>query len=50
MRPGGVEHQHFNLEPEKGPAVWAAFINLPLFEHVASTLQQVENSPDFGKA
>src|SRR6476620_7818016 len=50
MKPGGVEHQHFNLEPEKGPAVWVAFINLPLFEHVASTLQQIENAPDFGRS
>ena len=25
LRPGGVEHQHFNLDPDK-PAVWIAFI------------------------
>jgi hypothetical protein len=47
MKPGGVEHQHFNGEPEKGPAKWVAFINLPIHEHVASDLQQVENSPEF---
>ena len=47
IKPGGVEHQHFNLQPEKGPALWAAFINLPLHEYVASDLRQVENSPEF---
>jgi hypothetical protein len=47
MKPGGVVHQHFNLEPDKGPAKWVAFINLPIHEHVASDLRQVENSPEF---
>ncbi len=47
MKPGGVEHQHFNLQPEKGPAKWIAFINMPIHEHVASDLRQVENSPEF---
>jgi len=46
MKPGGVEHQHFNLDPQK-PAVWAAFINVPIQEYLASDLQQIENSPDF---
>ena len=41
-----VEHQHFNLDPEK-PALWAAFIHIPIQEHLASDLQQVENSPEF---
>jgi hypothetical protein len=50
MKPGGVEHQHFNLQPEKGPAKWIAFINMPIHEHVASDLRQVENSPDFSAA
>ena len=30
MVPGGVEHQHFNVEPEKGAARWIAFINMPI--------------------
>jgi hypothetical protein len=47
MKPGGVVHQHFNLQPNKGPAKWVAFINLPIHEHVASDLRQVENSPEF---
>src|SRR5947207_1875722 len=46
MKPGGVEHQHFNLEPEQGPALWAAFINLRIHEFVAADLRQVENAPD----
>jgi hypothetical protein len=45
MKPGGVEHQHFNLDTK--PSVWAAFINIPIQEHVASDLQQRETSPDF---
>ena len=46
MRPEGVEHQHFNLDPAE-PAVWAAFIHIPIQEFLASDLQQTENSPDF---
>ena len=46
LNPNEVEHQHFNLDPEK-PAIWAAFIHVPIQEHLASDLQQVENSPEF---
>jgi hypothetical protein len=46
MKPGGVEHQHFNTDPE-GPSEWIAFINTPIQEHLAHELTQVENSPDF---
>jgi hypothetical protein len=46
MRPGGVEHQHFNEDPQK-PATWMAFIHMPLREHVASEITQMEISPDF---
>jgi hypothetical protein len=45
LKPGGVEHQHFNLDDK--PSVWAAFINTPMQEHLASDLQQKEISPDF---
>ena len=45
LQPGGVEHQHFNLDDK--PSVWAAFINVPIQEHLASDLQQRETSPDF---
>src|ERR1700758_1824353 len=47
MKPEGVEHQHFNLNPPEQPAVWAAFINIPIQEFLASDIQQAENSPDF---
>ena len=46
LKPGGVEHQHFNLDPAK-PAVWAAFIHVPMQEFLASDLEQKETSPDF---
>jgi len=45
MHPNGVEHQHFNLDSE--PSQWVAFISIPIIEHLASDLQQVESSPDF---
>ena len=46
LNPSEVEHQHFNLDPDK-PALWAAFIHIPIQEHLASDLQQTENSPEF---
>jgi quercetin dioxygenase-like cupin family protein len=46
LNPNEVEHQHFNLDPQK-PALWAAFIHIPIQEHLASDLQQTENSPEF---
>ena len=46
LREKGVEHQHFNLDPKK-PSKWAAFINIPIIEHLASVLEQKEASPDF---
>jgi quercetin dioxygenase-like cupin family protein len=45
----GVEHQHFNTNPEK-PALWMAFIHLPLKEYVASEMTQSEVSPEYKKA
>jgi quercetin dioxygenase-like cupin family protein len=46
MKPEGVEHVHFNLDPDK-PSKWVAFINIPIIEHLASDLQQTEVSPEF---
>lgn len=46
VRPGGVEHQHFNGDPDH-PSRWVAFIPLPVNEYVASELVQLEASPDF---
>ncbi len=49
LKPGGVEHQHFNAEPGKA-AKWLAFIYLPQHDQVASGLKQVENSLDYQQA
>ena len=46
LREKGVEHQHFNTNPEK-PALWMAFIHLPLKEYVASEMTQSEISPEY---
>ena len=46
MKVGGVEHQHFNADPAK-PALWVAFISIPIIEHLASPLEQSEASPEF---
>ena len=49
LRDKGVEHQHFNASPDK-PALWMAFIHLPLKEYVASEMTQSEESPEYKKA
>jgi quercetin dioxygenase-like cupin family protein len=49
LREKGVEHQHFNLDPEH-PALWMAFIHLPTKEYVASEMTQSEVSPEYKKA
>jgi len=46
MKPEGVEHQHFNAQPGT-PAVWVAFYSIPIIEHIAAEMEQVENSPEF---
>jgi quercetin dioxygenase-like cupin family protein len=46
VKPGGVEHKHYNAEPGKG-CRWLAFLYLPLWNHVGSELAQLELSPDF---
>jgi mannose-6-phosphate isomerase-like protein (cupin superfamily) len=38
LRPGGVEHQHFNTG--EAPARWVAFCYIPYFKHVASEMTQ----------
>jgi quercetin dioxygenase-like cupin family protein len=49
LREKGVEHQHFNTDPEN-PALWMAFIHLPIKEYVASEMTQSEESPEYRKA
>ena len=46
LRPEGVEHQHFNLEPGK-PALWIAFIHFPLRDYVASEMTQLETAKEY---
>jgi gentisate 1,2-dioxygenase len=44
LHPAGVEHQHFNHDPEH-PAKWVAFVYWPLFNSGGSETTQLENSP-----
>jgi hypothetical protein len=44
MTPGGIEHQHFNLDPDD-PAEWIAFIYWPFFDHGGCEITQLESSP-----
>src|SRR3954453_701014 len=46
IKPGGVEHQHFNLQPG-ADCRWIAFSYMPFFDHVASEFTQTEVSPLF---
>lgn len=46
LKPKGVEHQHFNVNPEK-PAVWMAFIHRGIREYVASEMTQTEPSAEW---
>lgn len=49
LREKGVEHQHFNTNPDK-PALWMAFINRFLQDYVASEITQTEVSPEYKSA
>lgn len=44
IKPKGVEHQHFNTEPDK-PCFWVAFLYMPIMDYVAMELQQLEERP-----
>jgi hypothetical protein len=46
MKPGGVEHQHFNLDPDK-PSKWLAFISEYVHNHTGSIVRQNEVSALF---
>ncbi len=46
-KPGGVEHQHFNLE-DGSPCKWIAFNYWPLWDLLASELTQTEFAPEYG--
>lgn len=44
IKPGGVEHQHFNTSTDR-PARWLALIYKPLHDEAASALEHREDSP-----
>ncbi|MBI2955233.1 MAG: cupin domain-containing protein [Chloroflexi bacterium] len=44
VKPGGCEHQHFNLDPGK-PCKWLAMYYKPMREQVATYTEQIELSP-----
>ena len=46
VKEGGVEHQHFNEDPEQG-CKWVAFIYSPYWDLLAAEMTQLENSPDY---
>ena len=43
--PKEVVHQHFN--EQSTPAKWVAFYNIPIIEHIAAEMEQMEESPEF---
>jgi mannose-6-phosphate isomerase-like protein (cupin superfamily) len=46
MKPNGVEHQHFNLDPDK-PSRWLAFISEYVHNHTGSIVKQQDLSPEY---
>ena len=46
IKPGGVEHQHFNKDESK-PVKWIAFIHTAVYEWGASEMVQIEQHPEF---
>ena len=48
IKPGGCEHQHFNLDPER-PSKWLALRYMPTTDVLGNQHEQVENHPDFRK-
>jgi quercetin dioxygenase-like cupin family protein len=49
VKPGGVEHQHFNLD-ESAASEWIAFIFLPLLHATGSMLTQVKEQTNWQSA
>ncbi|HEY1267761.1 MAG TPA: cupin domain-containing protein [Candidatus Binatia bacterium] len=46
IQPGGVEHQHFNLNGDT-PSFWMAYIYKPFHDEVAHGMEQREDAPEF---
>jgi quercetin dioxygenase-like cupin family protein len=49
IQPGGVEHQHFNLNGDT-PSRWMAYIYKPFHDEVAHGMEQREESPEYNKS
>jgi quercetin dioxygenase-like cupin family protein len=45
IKPGGLEHQHFNLD-ETEPSRWVAFIFVPFLHATGSMMEQVEGESE----
>lgn len=48
VKPGGVEHQHFNEDPDI-PCEWIAFVFRPMGEAAGGRMEQKEEHPDWTK-
>ena len=48
IKPGGVEHQHFNKHEDK-PVKWIAFIHTSIYIWGASEMVQIEQHPEYAK-
>ncbi len=46
LKPGGVEHQHYNKRPGEN-CKWMAFIYLPYCDEIGFWVEHRENSPDY---
>ncbi|MBI2955480.1 MAG: cupin domain-containing protein [Chloroflexi bacterium] len=44
LKAGGVEHQHFNIEPGQS-CKWMAFVYIPMYDQIASFTEQIELNP-----
>ncbi|MGH2383450.1 MAG: cupin domain-containing protein [Candidatus Limnocylindria bacterium] len=49
LKPGGVEHQHFNAKPG-GSCKWIAFIWLPWWDQLLSEIVLTQDNPDWKAA
>jgi len=49
VKPGGVDHQHFNRDPQK-PARWLALSYRPFKEAMAQFIEQKEDAPGYQSA
>jgi hypothetical protein len=50
VKPGGVDHVHYNDLPEGESAQWIAFVFLPFLHATGSMLEQVQEQPNWRQA